>query len=459
MKKNLWKIILAGAFTLSQIIVPQFTILRDTELFENKINIVHASVVDSGNCGTEEHESELTWSLDSDGVLRVSGYGSMNDYSGFNVCPWENHKDQIKKIIIDYGITNIGGHAFEKCEKLSSVSIPNTITNIGDCTFRDCTDLTSVVIPDSVTVIGKAAFYCCSSLSSVTILGDDINIGLWTFDKTPWIEEKQKENPLVIVNNTLILGVTCSGDVIIPDNVTRICDYAFLQANLLNSVIIPESVKNIGEFAFCDCKRLKSVIISEGITNIKEYTFGYCDSLLSVTLPDSLTNIDPYAFSSCDELVSVTIPGNVSNIGDGAFNDCWNLASVFFESSKPAELGSAVFGKPSDKLTIYVPADKIENYKNATEWDYYADIISASPSSASPSDNETLTYKMGDFDGDGKVDITDLSALSLYRLGDREFTEAQIKAADVTGDGNTDLADLAHFKQFLSKKTDKFDAE
>ncbi|MBP0978105.1 MAG: hypothetical protein J6P89_08030, partial [Oscillospiraceae bacterium] len=82
MKKNLWKLMLAGAFTLSQIIVPQFTILRDTELFENKINIVHASVVDSGNCGTEEHESELTWSLDSDGVLRVSGYGSMNDYSG-----------------------------------------------------------------------------------------------------------------------------------------------------------------------------------------------------------------------------------------------------------------------------------------------------------------------------------------------------------------------------------------
>ncbi len=61
MKKNLWKLMLAGTFTLSQIIVPQFTILSDTELFENKSNIVHAAVVDSGNCGTEGHESDATW--------------------------------------------------------------------------------------------------------------------------------------------------------------------------------------------------------------------------------------------------------------------------------------------------------------------------------------------------------------------------------------------------------------
>ncbi|MBR3023531.1 MAG: peptidylprolyl isomerase [Oscillospiraceae bacterium] len=63
--------------------------------------------------------------------------------------------------------------------------------------------------------------------------------------------------------------------------------------------------------------------------------------------------------------------------------------------------------------------------------------------------------KTGDLDGNDKIDITDLTKLSIYLVGDKELTDDQLKAADVTGDGNVDLADLAHFKQFLAKKTDR----
>lgn len=453
MKKNLWKLMLTGTFTLSQIIVPQFTVLSNTELFENKINNVHASVVDSGNCGTEGHESEVTWSLDSDGVFTVSGTGPMNIYTPSDECPWENYRDQIKKIIIDNGITTIGDYTFDNCNNLYSVNMPDSLTIIGMYAFGRCSNLTSVIIPENVTLVDDLAFCSCSSLSSVTFQGNKMNLGVWTFKKTPWLEEKQKENPLIIANNILILGTACSGDAIIPDNVTRIACYAFYEAHEMDSVIIPESVKIIDNYAFHYCRSLKSVTISEGTTSIKDHAFEACESLSSVTLPDSIIDIGECAFAYCDELVSLIIPKNVTYIDDSVFSHSWNFTSVFFKGSIPARLSPYTFEHTSDNFTIYVPADNIDDYKKA--WNYYADIISADPSSAPPSDKN----KKGDFDGDGKVDITDLSRLSLYLIGDREFTEAQIKAADVTGDGNTDLADLAHFKQFLSKKTEKFDAE
>ena len=60
----------------------------------------------------------------------------------------------------------------------------------------------------------------------------------------------------------------------------------------------------------------------------------------------------------------------------------------------------------------------------------------------------------GDFNNDGKVDITDLSALSIYLVDKKQLSNAQSKSADVTGDGVVDLSDLAHLRSFLSKKVD-----
>ena len=116
------------------------------------------------------------------------------------------------------------------------------------------------------------------------------------------------------------------------------------------------------------------------------------------------------------------------------------------------------------KLKIYVPSESVDDYKNAEGWSFYADLIFANTSdvnvTASPSEPpEKSINKKGDLDGNDNIDVTDLTMVSLYLIGDQEFTDEQKKAADVTGDGNTDLADLARLRQFLSKKIDKLDAE
>ena len=140
---------------------------------------------------------ECTWTLDSDGVLTISGNGKMGDY----YTPWV---ESITKVIIENGVTSIGFSAFRDCTPLTSVTIPDSVTSIGDMAFYGCTSLTSVTIPDSVTEIGWYAFEDCTSLTSVTIPDGVTSIGGSTFS-----------------------GCTSLTSITIPDSVTEIGANAF----------------------------------------------------------------------------------------------------------------------------------------------------------------------------------------------------------------------------------------
>ena len=117
--------------------------------------------------------------------------------------------------------------AFEYCTNLMEITIPDSVTSISISAFYHCTNLTSITIPDSVEYIGKYAFSGCTSLTSITIPDSVTSIGDSAFSGTPWLTEKQEENPLVVVNGILIDGTTCTDNVVIPDSVTSIVAYAF----------------------------------------------------------------------------------------------------------------------------------------------------------------------------------------------------------------------------------------
>ena len=119
-----------------------------------------ASVVKIGTCG-----DNLTWTLNDDGVLAISGTGVIKD-SAFDST---GEQPEIKTAIIGDGVTSIGNNAFFNCGGLTSVEIPDSVTSIGSRAFFGCSGLTSVEIPDSVTKIGYGAFSYCSSLTSVMI--------------------------------------------------------------------------------------------------------------------------------------------------------------------------------------------------------------------------------------------------------------------------------------------------
>ena len=126
----------------------------------------------SGKCG-----KNLTWTLDDEGTLTISGNGEMEKYFLPKRVPWRRYCASITKVVIKDGVTTIGSLTFCDCTDLTNVIIPDSVTTIGSLAFCDCKSLTSVIIPDSVTTIGSYAFSNCTKLTSFIIPDSVTTIG------------------------------------------------------------------------------------------------------------------------------------------------------------------------------------------------------------------------------------------------------------------------------------------
>lgn len=133
--------------------------------------------------------------------------------------------------------------AFEDCTSLNSIVIRgNEESQIRDSAFKGCTGLTSIVLSEGITHFGESSS---------------------PFKDTPWLENKKQENPLVIVNNTVLDGKSCTGDVVVPDGVIRIAPGAFSGNENITSVTLPDSIWRIETHAFARCTSLTSVNIPD----------------------------------------------------------------------------------------------------------------------------------------------------------------------------------------------------
>ncbi|WP_294411630.1 leucine-rich repeat protein [uncultured Ruminococcus sp.] len=220
----------------------------------------------------------------------------------------------------------------------SNVEIPAEIggipvTSIGESAFEECNDLTGITITSSIKSIGDWAFYKCKSLTSITIPKSVTSIGCDAFVGTPWLAAKREEKPFVVINNILIDGKACSGDVTIPDGVTSICYYAFEDCGILSKITIPESVTNIDEGAFSYCSNLTSVTIPESVKSIGPSVFYECHKLTDITIPKSWTSIAYQTFEGCYNLTEITIPDSVTSIGGQAFMNCKSLTKITIPDS------------------------------------------------------------------------------------------------------------------------------
>ena len=325
-----------------------------------------ADIVDSGTCGAEGDGSNLTWTLDSDGVLTISGTGAMKEYDPYK-APWYGSSSRVKSAVIAEGVTSIGGKAFLDCTSLTSVTIPDSVTSIGKQAFMYCTSLTGVTIPDSVTSIGSSAFSYCKSLTSVTIPNSVTSIGGQTFMSCSSLTSVTIPNSVTSIGGCAFMDCSSLTSVTIPNSVTSIGEYAFYNCSSLTSVTIPNSVTSIGEYAFYNCTSLTSVAIPDSVTSIGEYAFYNCRSLTSVTIPDSVTSIGDFAFSYCESLTSVTIPDSVTSICDNAFDGCTSLTSVTIPNSVTS-IGVGAFASCTSLTSVTIP-DSVTSINNGAFYD------------------------------------------------------------------------------------------
>ena len=290
----------------------------------------------SGTCG-----DNLTWTLDNDGLLIISGTGDMYDYNPFDNdkrSPWVDY--DVKNVKLPYGMTSIGELAFSNCDLITYISIPETVTSIGYCAFEHCTSLTSIEIPKNVKAIEVTAFLGCNSVEKITV--DEENHFF------------HSENNCLIETNAKTLVAGCKNSSIPTDgSVTSIGDSAFYQCSSLISISIPDSVVHIGSFAFYNCSSLTSITIPDSVTSIGSYAFSVCDSLTSITIPDSVMTIGYEAFSFCTLLTSISIPNNVTTISDHTFYDCASLSSITIPKNIKSIEASAFYGCSSMTNVYY----------------------------------------------------------------------------------------------------------
>ena len=208
-------------------------------------------------------------------------------------------------------VLQIAENAFYSRTELTDVTIPDTVRALGSRAFYGCSKLNHVQLPKYLLTIGSGCFMSCASLSEITIPGTVRNIGNSVFFQTPWLEERQAEDPLVQVNHIVIDGEKCTDEtLVIPEGVTLFPNDLCKGCKNLTSVTIPGTVKWIEDYNFSECTALTSVVIPEGVEQIDYNAFSGCSALETVWIPLSMQLINMRAFSDCTSLKTVEYAGS-----------------------------------------------------------------------------------------------------------------------------------------------------
>ena len=318
---------------------------RTPEELDTPVPSAEQEIADSGTCGKDGGDN-LTWTLDKEGTLIISGTGEMEDYTSQGGEPWGN---SCTRLVIEEGITSIGDEAFSFCSGLTgTLSIPNNVTSIGDGAFCNCSGLFGdLSIPNSVTSIGDRAFYNCSRLTgNLTIPNGVTSIGSWAFSGCS--------------------GFT--GTLSIPSGVTSIGDEAFSGCSgLTGTLSIPNGVTSIGGAAFSGCSKLTGTLsIPSGVTYIGDSAFSGCSGFTgSLSIPNGVTYIGDDAFSYCSGFIgSFSIPSNVAYIGDTAFCGCSGLTNVIVSPNNHSftSVDGVLFNATQTDLLFFPPGTAADFY-------------------------------------------------------------------------------------------------
>lgn len=417
-----------GCFSLSSIIVPSsvtnigkyafgdcsglenITFLSDDMFigvgaFANCNNLSKVNITNITSWCNISFESEESNPLINGGSLYVNniivkdliipnGVTSIGDYS-FVGC------SSLINVSISDKVLGIGKGAFAFCKALTGITISEGVRSIGERAFYNCAAIKNITIPDSVRTIGSCAFYGCKSLAEIDMGICISEIGERAFEECVCLKKvnitdviawckisftSYSSNPLYY-SHKLYLNNELLTELIIPETVTSISNFAFNYCVNLNYLSLPDSVTRIGEESFYACA-IKDIYIPQNVDYIGANAFAcydyknpnandpynvdiansvYNSSIEFITVdennatfdsrencnaivktenneiilgckntmvPDSISLIGAYSFSSCKDIDNIIIPSSVQYIGERAFDGCSNLTKIYYSSEE-----------------------------------------------------------------------------------------------------------------------------
>lgn len=323
---------------------------------------------------------------------------------------------------------------FRDCKGIETCYIPDSVYHMGVTVFGGCSNLTSVHLPANLDSLQNSMFMMCDKLTEVFIPRNVKYIGSYAFYrsgvKTVTIEEGSQ--------------------------LETIFDHAFSESYYLESLDMPNTVKTLGSSAFYRCDQLKSVHMSEALTSIGISTFCYCPLLTEGYIPGGVTNVKN-AYARCENIKRMRIGSKDSAPGVTTIENC---GIVYCEQIEYLELGANVDSLDSHGLVdldnlkvliswaavpprcdgywhsfdpysvytdvnLYVPRASLEAYRNAADWKNFRNI--------------TAIEDVGDVDGNGIIDIVDITELIDKMLNGGEMNAAR---CDVDLNGTVGIGDI-----------------
>ncbi len=214
-------------------------------------------------------------------------------------------------------ITVIRENAFKGCTSLVEVDSIDALETIGDSAFEGCTSLKSFTIPDSVVFVPARCFADCTSLEEVDVHKNLKGVEKDAFTGSAW--ENAKEDGPLALGRIMYSHKGAVKDVVIPEGVSIIEDYAFLECKDIETLELGYDVEEIGEYAFQNCVNLKSVKVNDAMGIVAAGAFKGCTALQSIDFSEStLATIGYESFRDCTSLTEIKLAETISELGDYA---------------------------------------------------------------------------------------------------------------------------------------------
>ena len=277
-----------------------------------------------GLCG-----EKAVWNYDdTTKTLTIWGTGAMNSYTSSSEQPWYAYAGSIETVIINDGITSVGGRCFSDFANLTTVTIADSVTGFGGYyAFSWCPKLKTVKLSAGLTKIPERAFYQCTGLEAITIPEGVTEIGECAFWECRSLETVEMSEKTTKINENAFSGCSSLSSISL-EHVTYIKYHAFSGCSSLTSVFL-ESVTYIEQGAFGSCTKLATVKFPDKLDYMGSYAFEEC-AITEIKIPKGITEIKYCAFIRCSRLKSVILPNTVEYIGLWAFDICDSLSLVHY---------------------------------------------------------------------------------------------------------------------------------
>ena len=351
----------------------------------------------------EFDDGRLTYRITSDTTVSLMGEINPLSYAKVEIPDKVTWQDKT------YTVTEIEDCAFEFDSLLTEVVLPQTIEKIGDGSFCECHGLAAINFPENLKSIGCMAFQH-TAIAELIIPNSVDSIDFDAFEDCFNLTHVVIGKNLKVLTDCVFAGCSSLTEIEIPDNVTTICEGAFILSGLkkiripanvsyiapmafrvvhpvvvdvdpgnktydsrnhCNAIIetatntmhtgfinttIPDDIKHIGHAAFGELSssEFTTIHIPDGVVSIGDHAFCHCEFLDSIAIPRYVTAIDSGAFAGCYGLKGIRLPEGLNEIRYMAFDGCYELKSIDLPNTVSV-IGEYAFTGCSGLLEVRLP--------------------------------------------------------------------------------------------------------